>query len=220
MRKKLTALAAILVLAIAAFTLAACNNKPSGDKASDVSRITDAYYAGEDAAFAVTVECGKREKPFIADGIVSGFNAFCEITVVPLVKNQFEKIDFELTAEGSTLNGSLESNGFGEFVSEIDLNFAPDKIKLTAGETASEIELSNVLEGALSSGDAINIARSEFAERIAAETKDGKLEREIFVKIISGDRANYYYYVSFIGKGVDYWAMLIDPRTGEVKSKK
>ena len=93
-------------------------------------------------------------------------------------------------------------------------------MSVTANGTTEEIQLADVLAGKLSSSDVVNIARKEFADRIAAESADGKPSREIYVKLISGDRETYYYYVSFIGEGVDYWAMLVDPATGDVVSKK
>jgi len=96
----------------------------------------------------------------------------------------------------------------------------PTSIALTAGSDVSEIELKNVLEGALTSADIINLAKDAFKEKIELESADGKPQREIYVKLISGDRKNYYYYVSFIGDGVDYWAMLLDPKTGDIISKK
>ena len=67
--------------------------------------------------------------------------------------------------------------------------------------------------------DVINIAKNEFKETLDKEATTGK-EREIYLKIITGDRENYYYYVSFIGDGVDYLAVLIDPKTGKIVSKK
>ena len=91
---------------------------------------------------------------------------------------------------------------------------------MTAGKEQSEIDLSSVLEGALTSQDVINIAKKEFKEKIDAEYSEGKADREIYVKLITADRTNYYYYVSFIGDGTDYWAMLVDIKTGAIVSKK
>ena len=83
-----------------------------------------------------------------------------------------------------------------------------------------EIDLSSVLEGALTADQVIDIAKQEFKDKIDAEYAQGKADREIYVKLITADRTTYYYYVSFIGDGVDYWAMLADVKTGEVISKK
>lgn len=77
-----------------------------------------------------------------------------------------------------------------------------------------------MLADCLGGYDAAQLARERFADRIAAEQQAGAYNREIFVKLITGDRITYYYYVSFIGEGVDYWAVLIDPATGEIVSEK
>ena len=67
---------------------------------------------------------------------------------------------------------------------------------------------------------AYEYAEKEFADRITPAKESGTYSREIYVKLITGDRQNYYYYVSYVGEGVDYWALLINPTTGEVVSKR
>ena len=116
------------------------------------------------------------------------------------------------------MSGTLTAGTFGEFRGEITLPFAPVKIALTADGQTFELELEDVLDGKLTSADAVNVAKKQFAERIAAEEADGKPAREVYVKLITGDRETYYFYVSFIGEGTDYWAALIDPSDGTVVS--
>ena len=145
---------------------------------------------------------------------------FCEINIQPLKTNEYEKITYVLSGQDKTLSGELTGGTFGEFTASIALDFVPDKIVVTAGKEQSEIDLSSVLEGALTSQDVINIAKKEFKEKIDAEYSEGKADREIYVKLITADRTNYYYYVSFIGDGTDYWAMLVDIKTGAIVSKK
>ncbi len=222
MKKKIIlTVSAILVIVCALVALAACSGKKGGvDVKDNVSRRTDAYLAGESELFAVSVESGRREKTFIADGKAVDVVDFCQITVIPLKSNGYESINFVLSADGKTLTGDLKSSDFGEFSSLIELDFVPSSVTVTAGSDVSEISLSNLLEGKLTSDDAINVAKDAFKDKINAEAADGKPEREIYVKLITGDRTNYYYYVSFIGDGVDYWAMLIDPATGNIISKR
>ena len=219
-KKTVLILSAILILVLAVTALAACNKKGDDALPDDVSRSVTALYTGENENFAVTVEVGRRENPFIADGKATDVKDFAEITVVPLSSNDYTEISYTLTADGANLAGTLTGNNFGEFRQEIPLEFCPAAITVTTGETSVEIELADVLESKMTSADIINIARKEFADRIAAESADGKPSREIYVKLISGDRATYYYYVSFIGEGIDYWALLLDPATGNVVSKK
>lgn len=218
-KKAFLIVAAILTVALAAAALAACNGKGGGES-TDVSRSVTALYVGESGAFAVSVETGMREDPFLADGKATEVKSFAEITVTPLKSNSCKEVTYTLSCGENTLNGTLAANTFGEFRQDVPLDFAPDKIAVTADGATEEIELQNVLDGKLTSSDVINIARKEFADRIAAESADGAPSREIYVKLISGDRETYYYYVSFIGEGVDYWAMLVNPSTGEIVSKK
>ena len=145
---------------------------------------------------------------------------FCQITVIPLKSNDYKSINFVIKGDDSTLSGEITTSDFGEFFSLIELGFTPKTITVTAGEETCEIELTDMLEGKLTSSDAVNIAKDAFKDKIAKENEEGKAEREIYVKLITGDRTNYYYYVSFIGDGVDYWAMLIDPSTGDIISKR
>lgn len=221
MKKKIyLVLTLILVLVCASVVLVACGSKQPGGAKDNISRRTDAYFAGESEQFAVSVEKGRREKTFIADGKATDVVDFCQITVIPLKSNDYKSINFVIKGDDSTLSGEIMTSDFGEFFSLIELGFTPKTVTVTAGEETCEIELTDMLEGKLTSSDAVNIAKDAFKDKIAKENEEGKAEREIYVKLITGDRTNYYYYVSFIGDGVDYWAMLIDPSTGDIISKR
>ena len=69
----------------------------------------------------------------------------------------------------------------------------------------------------------LDIAKTEFRDEIGANTTDGVLNREIVIKLIR-DRRNpdspYYWYISFIASDNSYWALLVNPETGEVVTKK
>lgn len=211
---------AILVLLCTLACFVACNKTKKQEQSDNVSRRTDAYYAGESEFFSVSVEKGRRERNFVADGTATDVIDFCEINIQPLKSNDYEKIAYVLSGEGSTLSGELTGGNFGEFTASITLDFVPNKVVVTAGENKSEIDLCSVLDGALTSSDVINIAKNELKDKIAAENSEGKPDREIYVKLITADRTNYYYYVSFIGEGTDYWAMLVDIKSGAIVSRK
>lgn len=222
MKKKIIlSLTLIFILIVSSCLLFACDKKPDSKVKNNVSRETNAFYAGENEKFAVSVEVGRREKTFIADGKTTDVIDFADVTVTPLKTNSYETVNFVISgSDESTLSGEIAKSNYGEFVLSVDLKFAPTKISVTAGEDSAEIELKNVLEGKITSSDAVNVAKDAFKDKIEAEANDGKPEREIYVKLISGDRQTYYYYVSFIGDGVDYWAVLIDPTTGSIISKR
>lgn len=222
MKKKiLVTFAAILVVAVAATLFVACDKKKADDDApSDVSRMISAFYAGETDNFAVTFERGFKEEPFFADGKTGDTAPFSVLTVTPLKSGEYSEISYTLTGDGASVGGTLSAGTFGEFSGTADADFTPLSVTLTAGDVTEEIQLDNVLADCLGGYDAVQLARERFADRIAAEQQAGAYNREIFVKLITGDRITYYYYVSFIGEGVDYWAVLIDPATGEIVSEK
>ncbi len=220
MKRKFVLCAVTLILAICVL-FCACNKKDDVEPKSNVCRRTDGYLAGESESFAVSIESGCREKCFIADGKATDVIPFCEINITPLVTIDRDSISFALTdGEGNSLSGACEGGKFGEFCADITLDFTPTAVTVTAGEKSSEIELCDVLDGCITAADAINIAADAFKDALEKEDAEGKHEREIYVKVITGDRLNYYYYVSFIGDGVDYRAVLIDVKTGEIASKK
>ncbi len=202
---------------LSVFVLCACN-KTTPPKSDNISRITEQFYAGETTNFAVVVELGKKEKNFVADGVATNVVAFASITVAPLTKFEGDEINFTLSDGKSTFSGQLVDAINGEYTSDIQLSFLPKAVTLASKDKTFEIELKNMLEGMLSANDALNIAKKQFDDRIKNESNG--VAREIYIKLITGDRLNYYYYVSFIGKGVDYWAVLINPKDGKVVSKR
>ena len=221
-KKTLLFVAIVLVICAAAAALAACD-KAEESTPSDISRSVTSLYIADGDDFAVTVETGICEQPFIADGKIGETAEFVTITVTPLVTVGSEEISFTLTGGGetpATLSGTLTAGGFGDFKGDIALSFEPVKVSVTADGKTFEADLTDVTEGKLSSADAVNIARELFAERVEEERAAGVPSREIYVKLVTGDREHFYYYVSFIGENVDYWGALIDAETGAVLSKR
>lgn len=219
-RKCFLILTLILCIGTLLGVMCACN-KTSDDTPSDnICRITEEFYAGESDAFYASIEKGRREATFIADGVARDVGDFVELTILPLKSNSYTTLGYTISDDVSTLSGEISVGKHGEFVASIALDFLPTKITVCVDEVEDEIELSSVLEGAISAEQAIEIAKNELQNAIDKEYDEGKPEREVYLKLISADRTTYFYYVSFIGEGVDYWAMLINPQTGDIVSRK
>lgn len=220
MKKKFIAVLLVLFIIVLTALFCACNKTEEPKEESNVSRRVLGFYAGENEDFAVSVEFLKREKTFLADGKTTGVVDIVELEILPLKVHDNNEYAFALTDGTSTLSGKIKGNQFGEYCQDLNLDFVPTSITIGEGETAQCISLVNVLDGLLTSADVINIAEKEFADRIASAKEGGNYQREIYVKLITGDRQHYYFYVSYIGEGVDYWALLLEPSTGAVVSKK
>ena len=220
MMKKFIAVLFTLIILVTLTTLCACDLKEEPQEDGNISREVLAFYAGENEDFAVSIDVMKREKAFIADGRTTDVVGTAELIIVPLKVHDNGEYSFAITDGTSTLSGKIKGNQFGEYCQEIAIDFAPTSIIIGEGDSAQTINLVNILQGKLTSADVINIAEKEFEERILSEKEAGEYNREIYVKLITGDRQHYYYYVSYIGEGVDYWALLLDPETGAIVSKK
>ena len=218
-KKNIAILMTILILSTLA-VFYACNKVEEPKKESNVSRQVLSFYAGENEDFAVTLEFLEKEKPFVADGITNEVVSTVQLVILPLKVHNTDQYNFALKNQESTYSGTVKGNQFGEYAIDLTIDFVPASITIGEGESACTIDFVNVLDGKLTSQDVINIAESEFAERISQCKESGEYHREIYVKLITGDREHYYYYVSYIGEGVDYWALLINPETGAVVSKK
>jgi Zn-dependent metalloprotease len=220
MMKKFIAVLFTLIILVVMTTMCACNTVKEPPVESNVSREVLAFYAGENEDFAVFIDVIKKEKSFIADGRTIDVVNSAELNIMPLKVHDNSEYVFAITDGTSTLTGTIKGNQFGEYRQDITIDFVPTSITIGEGECAQTIALADILQGKLTSADVINIAEKEFEERILKEKESGEYNREIYVKLISGDRQHYYYYVSYIGEGVDYWALLLDPETGAVVSKK
>ena len=220
MKRKFIAVLLTIIILVLTAVLCACNMIEEPQEESNISRQVLAFYAGENEDFAVSIEFLKREKNFIADGKATDVVHVAEINITPLKVHDNNEYCFAITNGTDTLSGKIKGNQFGEYCMDWNLDFVPTSITIGEGEDAQSISLVNVVDGKLTPADVVNIAEKEFAERIASAKERGQYNREIYVKLITGDRQHYYYYVSYIGEGVDYWALLLDPETGAVVSKK
>ncbi len=220
MKKKNIAILMIILILSALAIFYACNKVEEPKKESNISRQVLSFYAGENDDFAVTLEFLEKEKPFMADGVTKEVVSTVQLVILPLKVHGTDQYSFALKNQESTYSGTVKGNQFGEYAIDLTIDFVPTSIAIGEGDNACNIDFVNVLQGKLTSKDVINIAESEFAERIAQCKESGEYHREIYVKLITGDREHYYYYVSYIGEGVDYWALLINPDTGAVVSKK
>ena len=232
MKKFLFVLCAVLlVLSLTAF-VACKEQEPTAEKQGLESRVStyhDAVYVGENEDFAVSFVTGEAEKLIVIDGEVGEIAPFATLTVTPQTSELFNNTyTYLMKGENGEKSGSLVKDVIGaSFSAEVEGAKEIGKILAVSvvaeGILESEVTLANKLEGALDWKEVLAVAEKELADVITAESDTGNLQREIYVKLVNAlaaQDAPYYYYVSFIKSPSDYWALLVDPMTGEVISKK
>ena len=163
------------------------------------------------------------------DGEVGETAPFATLSVTPLHSDLFNNTyTYLLKGESGEKTGELVKDVIGAaFSAEVAEGKEIGKIVsvcvIAEGILESEISLVNKTEGALSWREILALSEKELADVIAAESDTGNLRREIYIKLVNAladSDAPYYYYVAFIKSSSDYWALLLDPMTGEVISKK
>jgi len=225
MKKVIIAILIITTLIL----IPACGKAPvdQGLK-GNVSYLETHLYTGETVEFAVCLMRGKREDSFLTDGVVTNLSEFTTLKVTPLKKELFGlTYTYKITGANTELTGSLTKDMFGvSYSAELQ---AIDSIGTLASVTIlsegveNTVTLTNRLQDMLDWQAALGIAEKEFAESIASETDKEGFPREIHIKLVNNrhDRTSpYYWYVAFIASRTDYWAILINPSTGEIVSKK
>lgn len=223
----------VLLLALSLCLLVGCDKKPAGEEKTAlekrVSTYHDAVYVGANDDFEASFVTGECEKLIVIDGEVGDLAPFATLTVTPLSASLFNNTyTYVLKGETGERTGDLAKDVVGaSFSAEVkDTKEIGKVLSLTIkaeGILESEVPLSDKLDGALTWKEALAIAGKEIEEVILQESDTGNLRREIYVKLVNAlaaEDAPYYYYVSFIKSPSDYWALLLDPTSGEVISKK
>lgn len=224
--KKVKLIVAVFLAAVLCIGFAGCAD--SEDKAIEnaISEIRTDSYRGKGEIFSVTLSTGKREQPYAADGVSNDLVEFAVLTVTP--KNSMGgEFSYSFSVNGKDYSGVFSETPYGISYA-VDLKETlPSVREITVNinaDTASEqIVLTNVLtENSISAEDALEKAKTEFADVLDGLISNGKLNAEIYIKLLN-DRSNhdskYYWYVAIVNKEA-YYAVVINPETGEIVAKK
>lgn len=212
MKKKIFILLSLLVLTI---TASGCAN--TVDYTTSVSdRRYDIFMYGDDDLTA-KLYLGKREAPFVADGICGEVGPYNELTI---------SFSENLTSTPNTV--VVAGNGFGGEMSYVTTKNCftlswgevadfdeQTTITLTYGKQEKECVLTSVLDDAtLTCEQALDCVKEYAAERFAAFTQKGYFDGEIFIRLLYDEGC--WYYVGLCDKSGNIYAYLVDPARGKV----
>lgn len=223
-RKILLAFAVISIIVVAA-GVCACTQEEEFKLEDTLSYDQYMYYFGQTEDFEAEVTGVNREELFISDGEVGEKKDVVTLSIRPLKPAMLNyEYSYTITGESGTLQGSLEKDSFGVSSSARLENIADIgkiiSVTLTYGENTAEIALENAITE-IDNVKALEIAYTAFQAEIDEAVANGGFGRETYVKIVRNDHSpegGYYWFVSFIKDRDDYWAALIDSKTGEVVS--
>lgn len=219
----------VLILLILFVSLFGCNQKKEIDPVKNqVSFYHSSLYCGQNESFSVTIESGKKEKDLIIDGRVGAMTDFTKIRVTPLNADNFGKdYSYELIGKNGKLNGKLENDltvsAYIKDIENISSLGVITGITIKAADIDSKITLTDKINDMLKWQDVLDIAKENYSQAISNELQENNFNREIFIKFVNDNKnteSPYYWYIAMIASKNDYWAMLIEPKSGTIITKK
>ena len=197
------------------------------NKYTNISFRHTAYFVGKCAEFKLTVTCGERESPYIADGEVGDMVEFCMISLKPLQKEATGKsYTYMLSVDGEEYKGLLSKDIFGTGYNKdvgVDIGQKLSSITISDGEKSYPIELENMMSNAIiSESEAIDISVNEFSSKLKEIESEGR-NSEIYLKFVcdsTGDESFYYWYVAHVMQNGEYASVLLDIVSGDVIAKR
>ena len=136
MKKKMFLIFVAILVVACSVVFVSCNKDKTPTERGNISRTISAFYAGENDNFAVSIQSGKREKNFMADGKAVDVVDFTELTILPLKVHDCEEYVFVINGESATLSGKVKGNEFGEYIISVNLDFTPVSVTIGEGEGA------------------------------------------------------------------------------------
>lgn len=211
---------AILFSACGGTTLQLCQQ--------NLSEVRYNVFDGQNDTYSATFMSGKREEPYSVNGKSENAVDFGLLTVT------FRGADTPLTAKYKLIINDTEKIGDLEYnqyennfmvdIKEIVQDDAKITLDVIVGTTTSSTELvCKNSDFEITWQTALNIGAKELENQIKENTTNGKLNGEVYLKIITdlnGNFDDYFWYVSLYTKNGDTFAIIINPKTGEVMARK
>lgn len=175
-------------------------------------------FVAKTGLFTATFTSGEREEDYIMDGTKTKLVDFGVLTVKFNSELGNDIPQFELKINNKIFADNLERNPYdGSFVydtlCQVDDNASIELYLVDLDQREKLVCVSSTWSADYK--EAIDIFSQKYSKELASHTTDGKLQGEVYVKIVSTDKNmdNIYWYVLCVCKNGDMYASLIDPNT-------
>lgn len=207
----------LLLVFIAAMFLACCWGCAGKDTVIDnsISEIRLDIYEGRGEFFDVNIYIGKRESPYILDGISEKLVDYCLINVMPAEElEEGYALYFTLTGGSYNESGTLiEDLATGKF--RIDLGkyysgISELNITFNCGEIYESVTLtSKYSTDMIQWKDALAIAKDSLTESFADAYSGKDFLGEIFIRFVNNP---------FMGEDKYFWFIMLKDRNGKMST--
>ena len=202
------------------FTLTGCQKSTSRLVEDNMSEITYDYYFAENSNFSVSISVGKRENPYLIDGI---HHANVDFSLITFKDKTFSikdrTIDCQIVIDGKPLDITLEYNPIGNaFMADLGFKIKTNEnVDFVYNDTSLNIPLASQDFG-ISSSEALDISCQRFEELIKKYTTKNTLQGECYLKILGlrGDDNNIFWCFTFVGRDNKSYNLIINIASGSI----
>ena len=189
-----------------------------------VSELRENIFVGNSDSFSISVVSGKREDPFMMDGIPSITRDFTLATLTPKLETSRGVYKFAITVDDVLFKGEFMHHPFSNTLSaDLNIRASGSPIAITIinpdGVEENMFAASVLTEQMISSSKALEIAENKLKYSLETLKENGQLMAEIFIRLMPNPLDNsggYHWYVAFIGRENQIFAVLIDPISMQV----
>jgi len=187
-----------------------------------LSECKDSLYYAQTEDFSLSVYCGFKESPYIADGIKANTYNFIEIKLKAVDNTKEYSIFFK--ANGKKYGGDMSFDCVKQiykYTQIIDCNFENNaEFELVNENNSITFTASSVKKNdTLSAKEILNKVAITEKEKLSSLTENGNFSGEIYLRILQNDNVCFYY-VGIIDKDGNVYALLIEGNSGNILSRK
>ncbi len=224
MKKIILAITAIIVL----FTFCGCGTSQADLALQNMAEVRYNVFSGENNIYVATFMSGKRESPYVVNGICEKQVEFGMVTIKYKTSDMPTVAQYELSVGDKVYKDNLEYNNY-ESTLMVDIQkVVSDDAQIGLKVITNTDEQTCVLEPKTKGMEitwrtALDIALKSLGDEMKSYISKGKMNGEVYVKIITDLNSNfddYYWYVSIVGTNGKTSGVIINPQSGEVIAKK
>lgn len=181
-----------------------------------MSEITKLYFSGRNEFMDISISVGEREEEYVIDG-KSGTNTDFSLVTIKFSQSKLEEeITVNVVRNGVEEGLVMYYNPMtGAYIN--DLGYAleeRDEISLSYDGSEVSLELENFAVGY---DEAVRISKQELAEEIKSNVKNGELNGECYLKVLSSrDNQEMFWLFTLVNPKDETFNLLINVQTGEI----
>lgn len=219
-----------ILLCFLSVVFVGCNNLKVYDYVkNNIAEYRQNLYVGENEKIAVSLTSGCREKDYVVNGLCTNPIEFAVLTFNLKQKQTMpETVNYVLTVGTSRYDGLLEKNPYnGSYVCDIKKIIESSDVitaKIIAGDFVEYVELKSVTDNwNVNYDNALRLACVELKNELLTLIENNEFYGECYIKIINDEvvsENHYFWYVNFVSRSGKTFAVVIDPISNEIMTKK